>query len=919
MLGTPHYIAPEQTVSPQKADIRADIYSLGCTLYCLLTGHPPFDAPSLYELLQAHHSMDAKPLNFIRPEVPVELAAVVAKMLAKEPERRFQTHAEVAEALKPFFRKDGVNSKALKPEVSQVGLVDPKQEPVKVPTPATQPQPKADANPAPGQTAAGSRAEPKWESLIDIKETEDAQDVVAVVFQPKRQWPRWFWPAIAGAFSFAMIALGIVIYFTTDKGRIKVDLGDGKTPVKVEPGGGVVVEFEPAAKDRTLANQNTSTTKNAEIAATAKSDEPITNSIGMKLVLIPAGDFFMGSPEGDIEARGEEKPAHRVRISKPFYLGVYEVTQAQYEAVMRYNPSHFSSNGGGKDLVAGQSTDRYPVENVPWLDAVTFCNKLSEREGRKSSYEIDGENVRVPDRNGSGYRLPTEAEWEYACRANASTPTRYSFGDDAAELGEYGWFYGHSDARTHLVGQKKPNGFGLYDMHGNVWEWCWDWYSAGYYKQSPADDPTGSEPASLRVRRGGSWGHEPRWCRSAFRSQVGPGVRDRKQGFRLALYPSDKIKDQSGNMSPGLPLSNESKTAQPLGVEKLVTPRTEGPKPTPSGIESKPTLRPRGDWTSPTTKRDCSIATGADSKIARQEQGESTWDPLNASELAPNSANGLMPSLIAWAKSQPPGNVAIVSTKMEFVRIKAGEFIMGSPEPDAPPEQKPQHKVRISPFYLGIYEVTQAQYQAAMGNIPSYFSSTGGGKDKVAGRSTDQYPVEGVSWLDAVRFCNALSKKDGLTPFYEVNGRNVAIPARKGSGYRLPTEAEWEYACRAGTTTKYSFGNNPFLLGDYGWFDQNSMRMSHPVGEKHPNEFGLYDMHGNVFERCSDTYTNDYNKGAPESDPLGLPSVADLAVIRGGSWRRGERSCWSAYRYGYTQTGRQPDLGFRVALGQSGP
>jgi len=384
------------------------------------------------------------------------------------------------------------------------------------------------------------------------------------------------------------------------------------------------------------------------------------------------------------------------------------------------------------------------------------------------------------------------------------------------------------------------------------------WYSAGYYKQSPADDPTGSEPASLRVRRGGSWGHEPRWCRSAFRSQVGPGVRDRKQGFRLALYPSDKIKDQSGNMSPGLPLSNESKTAQPLGVEKLVTPRTEGPKPRPSGIESKPALRPRGDWTSPTTK-------------------------------------------------------------MEFVRIKAGEFIMGSPEPDAPPEQKPQHKVRISPFYLGIYEVTQAQYQAAMGNIPSYFSSTGGGKDKVAGRSTDQYPVEGVSWLDAVRFCNALSKKDGLTPFYEVNGRNVAIPARKGSGYRLPTEAEWEYACRAGTTTKYSFGNNPFLLGDYGWFDQNSMRMSHPVGEKHPNEFGLYDMHGNVFERCSYTYTNDYNKGAPESDPLGLPSVADLAVIRGGSWRRGERSCWSAYRYGYTQTGRQPDLGFRVALGQSGP
>ena len=131
-----------------------------------------------------------------------------------------------------------------------------------------------------------------------------------------------------------------------------------------------------------------------------------------------------------------------MRISKPFYLGVYEVTQAQYEAVMGNNPSYFSANGGGKDKVAGQSTGQHPVEKVSWLDAVIFCNKLSEREGRKPFYEIDGEEVRVPDWNGPGYRLPTEAEWEYACRANASTPTRYSFGDDAAELGEYGWFDG---------------------------------------------------------------------------------------------------------------------------------------------------------------------------------------------------------------------------------------------------------------------------------------------------------------------------------------------------------------------------------------------------------------------------------------------------------------------------------------------
>ena len=156
---------------------------------------------------------------------------------------------------------------------------------------------------------------------------------------------------------------------------------------------------------------------------TPSSQDSITNSIGMTLKLIPAGEFMMGSPDNDKDAGIEEKPQHRVRISKSFYLGVYEVTQAQYKAVMGNNPSYFSPNGDGKDKVAGQSTDQYPVEGVSWFDAVSFCNKLSDKEGRRPFYEIDDKYVRVPDWNGPGYRLPTEAEWEYACRANASTPT----------------------------------------------------------------------------------------------------------------------------------------------------------------------------------------------------------------------------------------------------------------------------------------------------------------------------------------------------------------------------------------------------------------------------------------------------------------------------------------------------------------
>ena len=162
----------------------------------------------------------------------------------------------------------------------------------------------------------------------------------------------------------------------------------------------------------------------------------------MVLVRIEPGEFMMGSPDSDKDAEDDEKPRHRVRITRPFYLGKYEVTQAEYEAMMGENPSNFKGN------------PKNPVENVSWLDAVRFCNQLSEREGLKPFYGISGETVQVPDWNGTGYRLPTEAEWEYACRAG--TATRYSFGDDEASLGEFAWFGGNSDSRTHEVGQKRP-------------------------------------------------------------------------------------------------------------------------------------------------------------------------------------------------------------------------------------------------------------------------------------------------------------------------------------------------------------------------------------------------------------------------------------------------------------------------------
>jgi formylglycine-generating enzyme required for sulfatase activity len=269
--------------------------------------------------------------------------------------------------------------------------------------------------------------------------------------------------------------------------------------------------------------------------------ELITTRIGqIKLKRIPAGSFLMGSQDDDKDAANDEKPQHRVRITRPFYLGVCEVTQAQYEAVIGDNPSYFSANGGGKEKVAGQSTDRHPVETVSWLDVVKFCNKLSEMEGRPAFYEIDGEKVRVPDWNRAGYRLPTEAEWEYACRGNVPTITRYSFGDDAGSLGEFAWYDDNAGGKTHPVGEKRPNGLGLFDMHGNVYEWCWDGYGDDYYKQSAEDDPRGLDGASSRVRRGGGWYSNPRHARSAVRYWNEPGLRYFDLGFRLAVVQSSR-------------------------------------------------------------------------------------------------------------------------------------------------------------------------------------------------------------------------------------------------------------------------------------------------------------------------------------------------------------------------------------------
>ena len=243
-----------------------------------------------------------------------------------------------------------------------------------------------------------------------------------------------------------------------------------------------------------------------------------TTRVGqIRLKSIQAGEFWMGSPDHDDETYDDEKPRHKVRIGESFYLGITPVTQGQYAAVTGRNPSRY------------RGRPENPVESVSWYDAARFCNKLSMKEGLTPFYATPA-STRVQIVGGWGYRLPTEAEWEYACRAG--TETRYYFGDDGAPLGEYAWYSANSEGHPWPVGQKRPNAWGFYDMHGNVWEWCWDRYDEDYYQQSPEDDPLGAEETLRHVFRGGCWNDQPNDVRSANRYSDSLGYD--YLGFRIA-------------------------------------------------------------------------------------------------------------------------------------------------------------------------------------------------------------------------------------------------------------------------------------------------------------------------------------------------------------------------------------------------
>jgi formylglycine-generating enzyme required for sulfatase activity/serine/threonine protein kinase len=559
-VGTHGYMAPEIFTPKPVIEGRTDQYALAVMVYEMLAGRRPFTGDTAHLIVEVT-TKNVPPLRGFRRDLPRSLEAAVEQALAKHSGDRFESCLEFAErvlAEVPPMQDEPDVARLLCPACENL---------LKLPTTAAGKKGrcprcknkmevaadlsafwlKSEEVAAKTSSSAIASLEPSsdsgsgsqsWEAM-----TPSSIKAIGRRLNPlSRAWagtfpPAVWWMALAAAAVALFVAEAAFIYdWSTSNvqqeivavqqelrasqarvGELEAEINDlEKENVRrgderarlIEDNKRLAAAFAAKQAAATAVPPPKITVTVAPVTQPvtqppvkqAPHEESLTNSIGMKLRLIPAGTFTMGDADGT----GNEKPPHQVTLTKPFYMGVYEVTNAQYKSVMGKIPSD-------------QKRESSPVEQVSWQDAMEFCGKLTQLPQERVAQRV--------------YRLPTEAEWEYACRAG--TTTKYSFGDADWQLDNYGWFKGSNAVNTHPVGLKKPNRWGLYDMHGNVWEWCSDFY--GYYPDGEVKDPQGLLAGSGRVLRGGSWLSSAEHCRSAYRDGMPTSRRGSYMGFRLAL------------------------------------------------------------------------------------------------------------------------------------------------------------------------------------------------------------------------------------------------------------------------------------------------------------------------------------------------------------------------------------------------
>lgn len=598
-----------------------------------------------------------------------------------------------------------------------------------------------------------------------------------------------------------LAAVAVSLQVSSDAGAtwtVPVATVSGAVGASVAPGTGKAIVWEAGVDwPRSYSNQ-------MRFRVTA--EDRVTPLPGFSF--IPPGSFTMGSTSGDTYA---DAPSVTVTVSG-FYMQQTETTKVLWDEVRTWGLSN-----GYTDLGAGGGkASNHPVHTVSWWDVVKWCNARSEKEGLTPCYTMSGAVIKtgsaittVPDVNwaANGYRLPTEAEWEKAARGGVPGK-RFPWGTDTISHAQAN-YYAHPSYTTgelpytSPVGSFAPNGFGLFDMAGNVVEWCWDWYGGSQSYQSGATDPRGAASGSDRVLRGGGWSLAGLGCSAAVRYKSSPNALNFNFGFRVA-------RNSSG----------------------------------------------------------CSY-------------------------------------------------------------VAAGAFTMGRTSGDTDANAPPVN-VTVSAFYMQQTETTKALWD----DVRSWGLSNGY-TDLVAGAGkASNHPVHTVSWWDAVKWCNARSEKEGLTPCYTVSGLVMKTGTTApdvnwiANGYRLPTEAEWEKAARGGVSGKRfpwgtdtishaeanfnNAGGETYASGTTGYhpsYNDGSQPYTNPVGSFAANGFGLFDMAGNVFEWCWDWYNGtSYTNGA--TDPLGALTGTDR-IIRGSAWNGLAFRAKSSYRTVAVPTHSNFNLGVR--------
>jgi formylglycine-generating enzyme required for sulfatase activity len=601
----------------------------------------------------------------------------------------------------------------------------------------------------------------------------------------------------------------------------------------------------------------------------------IVPGVKMTFCWCPPGEFMMGSPATEEGRDSRDEDQAKVTLSKGFWISKTEVTQSQWAAVMGSNPLDGIGPYGKPHPESTKGPNR-PIVGVSWEDAQVFMEKV---------------NATLGNEDGGKMSLPTEAQYEYAARAGETGMYPGGSLDDVA------WYERNCGGYTQPVGTKKANAWGLHDMNGNAWEWVQDCYSV---ELPGGTDPIAREIGLDRVIRGGCWIKDATHCRLAtrsYRAQMASqcfsiGIRIVRNSWPVEIAKSAVAPEINGQ-------SVSKITYQGSSLEQSF--EQTGPKSWMSGEAAYNEVK-RNEW-NVHLQRAAAVDERvqidlSEMKIHFRGQGPKDVLPiLSASKQLSAAAEAATKQarLRSAESSIDQADSGITnSIGMKLVPIAKGKLQMGSlVRGEGYRYAEQQHEVTLTrDYYLGAFEVTQAQYLKLMGNNPSYFQG-----DQVDNVDSSNHPVDRASWEDAVEFCKRLSE----------------LPQEKAAGrvYRLPTEAEWEYACRSGSNAPFGFGGLE-LADDYGWFSSNCKGKSQPVGKKDPNAWGLYDMHGNVMEWCSD-WAGDYPEGAV-SDPFG-PKEGYSRMIRGGAWLTTAEGSKSGDRaFHFPPDTRSDYVGFRVAL-----